>query len=113
MAGWDSGGRRTILVPGQVSDDQSVLRGGGRIRGNLELLRAVRRHNPDAFIIYRPHPDVTSGYRSGALNDKDVLSCADHVSYGGSITALMERVDEIHTLTSLAGFEGLLRGSGS
>jgi len=110
IAGWDSGGRRTILVPGQVSDDQSVLRGGGRIRGNLELLRAVRRHNPDAFIIYRPHPDVTSGYRSGALNDKDVLSCADHVSYGGSIAALMERVDEIHTLTSLAGFEGLLRG---
>lgn len=110
VAGWDSCGRRTILVPGQVSDDQSVLRGGGRIRGNLELLQAVRRHNPDAFILYRPHPDVTSGYRAGALNERDVLAWADHISYGGSITGLMEQVDEIHTLTSLAGFEGLLRG---
>ncbi|MCE2566096.1 beta-3-deoxy-D-manno-oct-2-ulosonic acid transferase [Komagataeibacter sp. FNDCF1] len=110
MAEWNNAGRRTILVPGQVSDDQSVLRGGGRIRGNLELLMEVRCHNPDAFIIYRPHPDVTSGHRSGTLRDEDVLAYADHVSYGGAITALMAHVDEIHTLTSLAGFEGLLRG---
>lgn len=47
---------------------------------------------------------------AGALNERDVLAWADHISYGGSITGLMEQVDEIHTLTSLAGFEGLLRG---
>ncbi|WP_235450445.1 capsular polysaccharide export protein, LipB/KpsS family [Komagataeibacter europaeus] len=102
-------GRRALLVPGQVSDDLSVKKGGGGIRGNLELLQAVRQHNPDAFIIYRPHPDVTAGHRAGHLSDDVILTYADQVSTGGSITDMMVDVDEIHTLTSLAGFEGLMR----
>ncbi len=106
---WHAQGRRILLVPGQVSDDLSVLKGGGGIRGNLELLQAVRQHNPDAFIIYRPHPDVTAGHRAGHLSEDAILAYADHVSTGGSITDMMARVDEIHTLTSLAGFEGLMR----
>lgn len=107
---WDAGGRRVLLVPGQVADDLSVRAGGGAIQGNLELLRAVRGHNPDAFIIYRPHPDVDAGHRAGHLPDAEIMQYADRISRGGSITTLMMQVDEIHTLTSLAGFEGLLRG---
>ncbi|MBE7730087.1 beta-3-deoxy-D-manno-oct-2-ulosonic acid transferase [Komagataeibacter sp. FXV3] len=106
---WHAQGQRVLLVPGQVSDDLSVLKGGGRIRGNLELLQAVRQHNSDSFIIYRPHPDVTAGHRAGHLSDEVILTYADYISTGGSITDLMQEVDEIHTLTSLAGFEGLLR----
>ena len=107
---WDAGGRRVLLVPGQVADDLSVRAGGGAIQGNEELLRAVRKHNPDAFVIYRPHPDVDAGHRAGHLQDAQIMRYADMVSRGGSITTLMMQVDEIHTLTSLAGFEGLLRG---
>lgn len=106
---WNANGRRVLLVPGQVSDDLSVLKGGGPVRGNMELLQAVRHHNPDAFIIYRPHPDVVAGHRNGQLADNDVLVYADHISMGGSITNLIWQVQEIHTLTSLAGFEALLR----
>lgn len=103
-------GRKRILVPGQVADDLSVLRGGGRIRGNLELLEAVRAENPDAFLIYKPHPDVVAGHRKGAVPRAALARLADAVLPAADITALIAAADEVHTLTSLAGFEALLRG---
>ena len=60
-------GRRRILVPGQVEDDLSIRFGAGTVRSNLDLLVAVRAANPDAFIIYKPHPDVVAGHRVGAV----------------------------------------------
>lgn len=102
--------RRIILVPGQVADDLSVLRGGGRIKNNLALLRAVRETRPDAYIIYRPHPDVEAGYRKGTLPDEVIVACADEIDRHGNIASLLTQVDEVHTLTSLAGFEALIRG---
>ncbi|PYD49524.1 hypothetical protein CFR79_14195 [Komagataeibacter saccharivorans] len=104
------GRRPVILVPGQVSDDMSVLLGGGTITSNMDLLRAVRARNPDAVVIYRPHPDVNAGHRAGALNDAEVRQYADQISRGGSVISLLSKVDAVHTLTSLAGFEALLRG---
>lgn len=105
----DARERRVLLVPGQVSDDLSVIKGGGSVQGNLALLQSVRRHNPDAFIIYRPHPDVVAGHRNGKLPDDVVMAYADHISIGGNIVDLIWQVQEVHTLTSLAGFEALLR----
>ena len=102
-------GRRVVLVPGQVSDDKSVLLGGAGARPGLELLRAVRARCPEAFIVYKPHPDVDAGYREGVLPDAEILRWADQIVRGGSMAALLERVDEVHTLTSLTGFEALLR----
>ena len=102
-------GRRVVLVPGQVADDKSVLLGGAGARPGLDLLRAVRARCPEAFIAYKPHPDVDAGFRAGALPDADVLHWADQIVRGGSMAALLERVDEVHTLTSLTGFEALLR----
>jgi capsular polysaccharide export protein len=103
-------GRRRILVPGQVADDLSVLRGAGRIRGNLELLEAVRAEHPDACILYKPHPDVVAGHRKGAVPTAALKRLADAVLPEADIAALIDAVDEVHTLTSLAGFEALLRG---
>lgn len=103
-------GRRRILVPGQVADDLSVLRGSGRIRGNLELLEAVRAENADACILYKPHPDVVAGHRKGAVPTAALERLADAVLPDADIAALIGAVDAVHTLTSLAGFEALLRG---
>ena len=101
--------RRTILVPGQVEDDLSVLHGGGAIRANLDLLREVRRENPQAFILYKPHPDVLAGHRKGAVPDAEARRFADLIVQNVSTAALLDRIDEAHTITSLAGFEALLR----
>lgn len=102
--------RIRIFVPGQVEDDRSVLCGAvSNISGNLDLLRAVRERNPDAFILYKPHPDVDAGHRAGAIADKDAGHYANAVVRGISSAAIFEDIDEVHTLTSLAGFEALMR----
>jgi capsular polysaccharide export protein len=102
-------GRRRLFVPGQVENDRSVALGGAGIYLNIDLLRRVRALNPDAFIIYKPHPDVDAGHRPGAIPDGEVLGYADRVIRGVSTAAIIPAVDEIHTLTSLAGFEALIR----
>ena len=102
--------RRAILVPGQVEDDAAVRRGGARIRTNLDLLRAVRRENPDAVLLYKPHPDVEAGMRRGAVPPDEVRRLADRVLSGVPIGPLYAQVDEVHCLSSLSGFEALLRG---
>ena len=102
-------GKRLVLVPGQVEDDMSVRLGGGGIASNLELIRRTRALEPDATIWFRPHPDVDAGHRRGAVHDEDALRHADRVVRGGSMARLLELVDAVHVLTSLTGFEALLR----
>jgi capsular polysaccharide export protein len=103
-------GRRRILVPGQVEDDLSVRLGGSGITSNLDLLRRVRAANPDAFIAYKPHPDVEAGHRRGRIPDDVAIGFADTIIRDVSTASLLAEIDELHTLTSLVGFEALLRG---
>ena len=102
--------RRILLVPGQVEDDASVRKGGCGISSNLELLQKVRELHPDSFIVYKPHPEVESGNRKGKIGERETRSLADEVVRDTHMGVLLSRVDEVHTLTSLSGFEALLRG---
>jgi len=102
--------RRHLLVVGQVEDDRSVISGGGPVRSNLELLRRVRANAPDAFISYRPHPDVQAGHRQGRVSSEQLAEFADEEYSIGSASETIEGADEVHVNTSLAGFEALLRG---
>ena len=104
-----SGNGRQVLVLGQVEDDRSVLNGGPG-QTNLGLLMRARQLEPDARLIYRPHPDVEAGHRKGHIPDHSALQFADEIERGGSISALIEAVDGVHCITSLGGFEALLRG---
>ncbi|WP_237709114.1 beta-3-deoxy-D-manno-oct-2-ulosonic acid transferase [Sphingomonas elodea] len=104
-----AGARRHVLVTGQVEDDRSVQCGGFG-RTNLDLLMAARAAEPDAYLIYKPHPDVEAGHRKGAIDDSVARRHADHIERETPISALLDMVDAIHVLTSLAGFEALLRG---
>ncbi|WP_294173697.1 capsule biosynthesis protein [uncultured Sphingomonas sp.] len=102
--------RRHILVPGQVEDDRSVMTGGCGLRSNLELLRRVRALEMDAFILYKPHPDVLAGHRSGDVPPQAALQYADMIAAEQPISALLDMVDAVHVNTSLTGFEALMRG---
>jgi capsular polysaccharide export protein len=103
-------GKLRLLVPGQVEDDASVRLGGGAIQSNLALLRRVRAACPDAFIIYKPHPDLEAGFRKGHVAADALAAVADQVVSRAPLTGLLGQVDAVHTLTSLSGFEALLRG---
>ncbi|MDU8943444.1 capsular polysaccharide biosynthesis protein [Ovoidimarina sediminis] len=97
---------RHILVPGQVEDDASLVTAGGEVRRNDVLLALVRERNPGAVVIYKPHPDVLAGYREGAV----AAANADIVLGEVDAAAALAEVDEVWTMTSLLGFEALLRG---
>lgn len=109
---WPAAERKVILVPGQVEDDASI-RFGCDVNGvctNLGLLKAVREAFPSAFIVFKPHPDVSSGNRKGHVEHAAVLGYADHVEQGASVVSCIEACDVVVTMTSLTGFDALLRG---
>lgn len=100
-------GKQIVLVPGQVADDASIRLGTRAIGTADALLREVRRLRPDAFVVYKPHPDVLSGNRNGLI---DAQQLADIVDTEADLLSLVDAADEVHTLSSLAGFDALLRG---
>jgi capsular polysaccharide export protein len=102
--------KRVILVPGQVEADASLRFGSPRITTNLELLRTVRAAAPEAFIVYKPHPDVVAGLRAQGRSEQEAAAWCDAILTDAPMAQLLEEIDEVHLLTSLTGFEALLRG---
>ena len=99
-----------VLVAGQVEDDASILLGGGAVRTNLGLLQAARAAHPKAVILYKPHPDVEAGLRPGKIAAKALTGLADFVAKNADPLTLIADVDQVWTMTSLLGFEALIRG---
>ncbi len=107
---WQSGARQVLVVVGQVEDDASIRLGCTFVKTNLGLLQAVRHANPKAFIVYKPHPDVATGNRAGYVSLQQALQWADHVETYASVVSCIDACNELHTMTSLSGFDALLRG---
>jgi capsular polysaccharide export protein len=101
--------KKVILVPGQVEDDASIVYGAEGMT-NLDLLKEVREKNHHAYIVYKPHPDVLAGNRVGGLEDNIALEYCDEVVKDVALDSMFACIDEVHTMTSLVGFEALLRG---
>ena len=101
---------RVVLVVGQVETDASIAFGARELRTNIGLLRAARVSAPDAYIVYKPHPDVVARLRRPGVYESEAERICDESVAEAPIEALLEAVDEVHVLTSLAGFEALLRG---
>jgi len=111
-ASWQrpTGQARVLLVTGQVETDASIRHGAPGVCSNLGLLQAVRDAAPDAYIVYKPHPDVVAGLRASGKNEDEARHWCNEVMTCGSIADLLDQVDEVHVMTSLTGFEALLRG---
>lgn len=102
--------RRRVLVLGQVEDDRAVT-SGGALSSNLELLRRARAEaGAEAYLIYKPHPDVLAGHRRGLIPEHEIAVLADKVETNTPIAELIALADELHVNSSLAGFEALIRG---
>ncbi|MDQ2147698.1 hypothetical protein RBI22_03165 [Alcaligenaceae bacterium C4P045] len=103
--------RTRILVIGQVEDDQSLLYGCQRIMKNAELIQLAVDENPNAQIIYKPHPDVQAGLRKEISNTAALAHLVEILNIRLSLVDSLEGVDRVYTMTSLAGFEALLHGT--
>lgn len=104
------GDRPLVLVAGQVESDASLAYGAPGLRTNMELLRAVRAARPQAYIVYKPHPDVVARLRAAGKDETAAAQWCDEILPEADMAPVLEQVDEVHVLTSLAGFEALLRG---
>ncbi|EAJ1254199.1 capsular polysaccharide biosynthesis protein [Campylobacter lari] len=101
--------KKIILIPAQVEDDVSMILGGAGY-DTLKLLQSVRKVNENAFIVFKPHPDVLSGNRKGLKDKSIILKYCDEIIENVSIDSAINASDEVHTITSTSGFDALLRG---
>jgi capsular polysaccharide export protein len=106
---WNTQGKRVIFVPGQVEDDASIRFGCEGINTNVRLLKQARLANPKAFIVYKPHPDVMAKNRTGHVGKGAAEEFADAVETDCSVISCIDAADELHTMTSLSGFDALIR----
>ena len=80
------------------------------MKTNFALVEQVRKDYPDAYIIYKPHPDNESGLRIRGTKDSSIIKNADFIANKISVENLFNKVDRVAVFTSLGGFEALLRG---
>ncbi|WP_293444884.1 hypothetical protein [Planktotalea sp.] len=76
----------------------------------MALLSAGRAVNRDAVILYKAQPDVEAGLRKGLVANENTAHLCDAVLHKCDPIAAIDASDEVWTMTSLLGFEALLRG---
>jgi capsular polysaccharide export protein len=103
-------GKPVILVAGQVPGDASLRFGLANSVSSLDLLEAVRQQRPDAFIIFKEHPDMLAGRRGAPSDPARLAQFSDLVVGNVPVHSLLPACSEIHVATSLIGFEALIRG---
>lgn len=99
-----------LLIVGQVAGDASLALGAPGL-DERALLRAARAARPDHKLIFKPHPDVAAGLRAGLSADEAKAAGADLVLPPCDPLAVIKACEGVWTLTSLLGFEALLRGA--
>ncbi len=99
-----------IMVIGQVERDASIRFGCETLMRNNDLVRLARSENPDAQIIYKPHPEVLHGTADALSNPNEVRDICEVLEEDISLGDSLDTIDHVYTITSLAGFEALLRG---
>jgi capsular polysaccharide export protein len=102
-------GRKVVLVPGQVEADASIAFGSPELKSNLALLHRVREMEPDAYLIFKAHPDLVAGARHGKVLPDGFAAACDLAVTDGNVLDWLDLCHEVHTMTSTVGFEALIR----
>lgn len=102
--------RRRVLVIGQIDGDASIVYGLAKEWTCRKLLELAKSENPDAEIIYKPHPDVIQGFRTNSEELAELNKICRLIMSPVVLSDLFSQVDHVYTITSLAGFEALFHG---
>ncbi|WP_201552400.1 capsular polysaccharide export protein, LipB/KpsS family [Psychrobacter immobilis] len=98
---------KRILVLGQVPHDDSLKYGGGIGITLLDVVNKAIKENLDAQIIVKPHPmTLDDPSIVTALAELECLILTQSIH----LVDALETIDHVYTITSLGGFEALLRG---
>ncbi len=103
-------GKKIIFVPGQVEDDASIAAACEEVKNDFSLIKAAKEKDPQAIIVYKPHPDVVSGHSPASTRQDAIKAVVDYQVTEVNINDCLGVADEVHTMSSLTGFEALLRG---
>ena len=103
-------GKKIIFIPGQVEDDASIAAACEEVNHDLALIEVVKQKDQQAIILYKPHPDVVSGHSPASAQDDVIQALVDYRVTEVNVNDCLAIADEVHTMSSLAGFEALLRG---
>lgn len=101
--------KNAILVIGQNENDMSIAKSGAVFTTNETLLRYVISKNVGRNIIYKPHPDTINNNE----NRRSYPERVDGITVINDLHYLFDNVSnikEVHTISSLLGFEFLFRG---
>jgi len=99
------GGR--VLVVDQTVGDASIPGGLANAQTFADMLEAAREENPDAEILVKTHPEVSSGRKKGYLchaTGPGVRLFHEAVNPW----SLFEAVDRVYVVSSQLGFEALM-----
>lgn len=102
-----AGGR--VLVVDQTMGDASISGAFANADTFFDMLAAARAENPEAEILIKTHPEVTSGRKRGYLSrvsGRGIRLYADAVNPW----SLFEAIDRVYVVSSQLGFEALMAG---
>ncbi|MDI4652867.1 MULTISPECIES: hypothetical protein [Pseudoalteromonas] len=102
--------KKIVAVLGQVDGDASIKYGNPDAWSSEELVKLAAYENPDCEIIYRPHPEVYKGFQQSAFKSRKVEKYATISPPDISFIEFLESVEHVYTISSLSGFEAIIRG---
>lgn len=102
--------KKIILVVGQSKDDPSLQYGAVDIKGNFELLRIVKESNPESLIVYCLDSIKNSSHLESDIGFEEGDGFIDFLLDRNDFSNVINIVDELHTISSVLGFEALIRG---
>lgn len=99
-----------VLVLGQCEDDASIRLGASSEWTNRALAELAICENPRMPILFRPHPDVAAGRRRRLSNPEGLAPALKVIPGDIALGPVLAGAAKVYTITSLAGFEAVLRG---
>lgn len=102
--------KERVLVIGQVEDDASIRHGLAKGWTSRRLIELARTENPQAEIIYKPHPEVAQGFRTNTSQLHELEGICRVLLDDLVLGELFQVVDRVYVITSLGGLEALFHG---
>ncbi len=102
--------RKRVAVLGQVDNDASIRLGNPDGWSPVDLIRLARYENPDAEVLFRPHPEVFKGFQKSRFKRKRIEFLATISAPDEPLAIFLDSIDHVYTISSLSGLEARLRG---